>query len=97
LGGNIDLMEEKRTLTEGNIEANQQKYELNRKNNRDRILEERKMVEDNLKSRHDNVNEKNNEKFNNKIQEIKDRQNKYDKIFEEREKKQRKKKNGKYC
>ena len=91
LGGNIDLMEEKRTLTEGNIEANQQKYELNRKNNRDRILEERKMVEDNLKSRHDNVNEKNNEKFNNKIQEIKDRQNKYDKIFEEREKSKEKK------
>ena len=48
------------------------------------------MVEDNLKTRHDNVNEKNNEEFNNKIQGIKDRQNKYDKLFEEREKAKKK-------
>ena len=29
-------MEEKRTLTEGNIESNQKKYELNRQLNKDR-------------------------------------------------------------
>ena len=86
LGGNIDLMEEKRTLTEGNIESNQKKYELNRQLNKDRILEERKLVEDNLKQRHDNVKDKNLETFNNKIQNIKDKQEKYDKIFEKREK-----------
>jgi len=86
LGGNIDLMEEKRTLTEGNIESNQKKYELNRQLNKDRILEERKLVEDNLKQRHDNVKDKNLETFNSKIQNIKDKQEKYDKIFEKREK-----------
>ena len=86
LGGNIDLMEEKRTLTEGNIESNQKKYELNRQLNKDRILEERKLVEDNLKQRHDNVKDKNLESFNSKIQNIKDKQEKYDKIFEKREK-----------
>ena len=86
LGGNIDLMEEKRTLTEGNIESNQKKYELNRRLNKDRILEERKLVEENLKQRHNDVNEKNIENFNNKIQDIKDKQEKYDKIFENREK-----------
>ena len=91
LGGNIDLMEEKRTLTEGNIESNQKKYELNRQLNKDRILEERKLVEDNLKQRHDNVKDKNLETFNSKIQNIKDKQEKYDKIFEKREKNKEKK------
>ena len=86
LGGNIDLMEEKRTLTEGNIESNQKKYELNRKINQKKILEERKMIEDNMKLRHDDVNNKNNEEFNNKINDIKNKQNKYDKIYEQREK-----------
>ena len=86
LGGNIDLMDEKRTLTEGNIESNQKKYELNRKTNKEKILEERKSIEKSLKQRHDVVIEKNNENFNNKIQEIKDKQNKYDKKFDEREK-----------
>ena len=86
LGGNIDLMEEKRTLTEGNIESNQNKYEHNRKLNKERFLEERKIVHDNLKQRHDNVNFRNNELFNNKIQDIKDKQTKYDKILEKREK-----------
>lgn len=86
LGGNIDLMEEKRTLTEGNIESNQKKYELKRKLNRDKILEEKKLIEENIKSRHNKVNDKNNEEFNNKIQDVKDKQNKYDKILEQREK-----------
>ena len=86
LGCNIDLMEEKRTLTEGNIESNQNKYEINRKMNKERILEERKLVEENIKLRHDEVNNKNNELFNNKINYIKNKQNKYDKILEEREK-----------
>ena len=86
LGGNIDLMEEKRTLTEGNIQQNQKKYEDNRIFNRNKILEERKTMQNNLKTRHDKVNSKNNEEFENKINEVKDKQNKYDKIFEEREK-----------
>ena len=37
LGGNIVLMDEKRTLTEGNIADNQRRYEKNRKNNWDII------------------------------------------------------------
>ena len=86
LGGNIKLMDEKRTLTEGNIEQNQKKYEQNRIFNRGKILEERKMVENNLKGRHDKVNSKNNEEYDNKINSIKEKQNKYDKKFEEREK-----------
>ena len=90
IGGNIDLMEEKRTLTEGNIESNQKKYETNRKMNRDKILEERKLVEDNIKERHDIVNSKNNEEYNNKIQDVKDKQKKYDKLLEKREKEKEK-------
>ena len=86
LGGNIDLMEEKRTLTEGNIESNQKKYELNRKINKEKILEERKMVEESLKLRHNEVKDKNKDNFDNKLKDIKDKQNKYDKIFEQREK-----------
>ena len=86
LGGNIDLMEEKRTLTEGNIESNQNKYEHNRQMNKERFLEERKLVEENIKFRHDEVNSKNNEIINNKINNIKNKQNKYDKILEKREK-----------
>ena len=86
LGGNIDLMEEKRTLTEGNIESNQNKYEQNRRMNKERFLEERKLVEENIKFRHDEVNSKNNEIINNKINNIKNKQNKYDKILEQREK-----------
>ena len=93
IGGNIDLMEEKRTLTEGNIESNQKKYETNRKMNRDKILEERKLVEDNIKERHDIVNSKNNEEYNNKIQDVKDKQKKYDKLLEKREKEKEKVKN----
>ena len=86
LGGNINLMDEKRTLNEGNIEQNKKKYEQNRIFNRGKILEERKMVENNLKGRHDKVNSKNNEEYDNKINSIKEKQNKYDKKFEEREK-----------
>ena len=86
IGGNIELMEEKRTLTEGNIQSNQKKYELNRKMNKEKILEERKLIEENIKLRHDNVNNKNSEDFNNKINDIKNKQNKYDKIYEQREK-----------
>ena len=86
IGGNIDLMQEKRTLTEGNIESNQKKYEINRKINKEKILEERKLIEDNIKLRHDDVNKQNNEDFNNKIKDIKNKQNKYDKIFEKIEK-----------
>ena len=35
-------MDEKITLTEGNIQDNQRRYENNRKNNRDLILKEKK-------------------------------------------------------
>ena len=97
LGGNIVLMGgEKRTLTEGNIEDNQKRYEKNRKDNRDKILEEKKILNDNLKERHDEVNEKNLTAFNDKINAVKEKQEKYDKIYEEQEKNKKKLQNENY-
>jgi hypothetical protein len=96
LGGNIVLMDEKRTLTEGNIEETQRRYEKNRNNYRDKILEERKLRNDDLKERHDEVNEKNLLSYNEKIMTVKDKQEKYSKIFEEKEKNKEKIRNENY-
>ena len=96
LGGNIILMDEKRTLTEGNIEDTQRRYERNRKYNRDKILEEKKLISDDIKERHDEVNEQNIMSYNEKIQAVKDKQDKYSKIFEEREKNKEKIRNENY-
>ena len=86
LGGNIILMGEKRTFTEGDIEDNQKRYENNRKNFRDKILEENKMIKDNIDERHDEINEKNNLEFQKKIDAVIEKQDKYSKIFKEKEK-----------
>ena len=96
LGGNIVLMDEKRTLTEGNIEENQRKYEKNRKNNRDRILEENKNIKDNIKERHDEINQENMLIYNEKIKAVKDKQDKYSKLFEEKERNKEKIQNENY-
>lgn len=96
LGGNIVLMDEKRTLTEGNIEETQRRYEKNRNNYRDIILEERKLRNDDLKERHDEVNEKNLLSYNEKIMTVNDKQEKYSKIFEEKEKNKEKIRNDNY-
>ena len=96
LGGNIVLMDEKKTLTEGNIEETQKKYEKNRINYRDKILEERKLRNDDLKERHDEVNERNLLTYNEKMMTVKDKQEKYSKIFEEKEKNKEKIRNDNY-
>ena len=66
LGGNIILMDGKRTITEGDIEDNQKRYENNRKNYRDKILEENKMIKDDIDERHDEINKKNDLEFQKK-------------------------------
>jgi len=87
LGGNIILMGgEKRVLTEGDIEANQDRYERNRKDNWKRILNDNHMKQDNIKQRHDDVNEKNLLNYTEKLNAVKDRQDKYSKIFEDMKK-----------
>ena len=86
LGGNIVLMDEKRTLTEGNIADNQRRYEKNRKNNRDKILEENKVIHDNIKERHDEINQQNESNYNEKIMAVNQKHDKYTKLFEEKEK-----------
>jgi hypothetical protein len=96
LGGNIILMDEKRTITEGNIEDNQRRYEKIRKNNRDKILEEKEIINDNLKERHDEVNEQNLQNYNEKILAIQEKQDKYSKLFEEKEKNREKIRNENY-
>ena len=96
LGGNIILMDEKITLTEGNIQDNQRRYENNRKNNRDLILKEKKMVHDDIKERHDEVNQQNLLSFNEKIMAVKEKQDKYSKLFEEKEKTKEKRRNENY-
>ena len=96
LGGNIILMDEKRTITEGNIEDNQRRYEKNRKNNRDKILEEKEIINDNLKERHDEVNEQNLQNYNEKILAVQEKQDKYSKLFEEKEKNREKIRNENY-
>ena len=96
LGGNIILMDGKRTITEENIEENQMKYEKNRKNQRDRILEETKIRNDDLKERHDEVNERNILSYNEKMNGVKDKQDKYSKLYEEKEKNKEKIQNENY-
>ena len=96
LGSNITLMDEKTALTEGNIQDNQRRYENNRKYNRDKILEEKKMVHDDIKERHDEINEQNMLSFNEKIMAVKEKQDKYSKLFEEREKLKDKRRNENY-
>jgi hypothetical protein len=86
LGGNIVLMDERRTLTEGDIEDNQKRYENNRKSCRDKILEENKMIKDDIDERHDEINKKNDLEFQKKIDAVIEKQEKYSKIFEEKEK-----------
>ena len=87
LGGNIVLMEDgRRTLTEGNIEDNQKRYERNRKYKRDKFLEEKKMRRDNIDERHDEINKKNDLEFKGKLNSVKEKQDKYTKLFEEKEK-----------
>ena len=87
LGGNIILMGgEKRVLTEEDIEANQDRYEKNRKDNWKRILNDNQMKQDNIKKRHDDVNEKNLLDYTEKLNAVKDRQDKYTKIFEDMKK-----------
>ena len=87
LGGNIVLMEDgKRMLTEGDIEDNQRRYEINRKNKRDKILEEIKMRKDDIDERHENSNKKNDLEFKEKLDAVQEKQNKYTKLFEEKEK-----------
>ena len=89
LGGNIILMGgEKRVLTEGDIEANQDRYEKNRKDNWKRILNDKQMKQDYIKERHNDINEKNLLSYNEKINAVKDRQDKYSKIFEDMKKNQ---------
>ena len=86
LGGNIVLMDERRTLTEGDIEDNQKRYENNRKSCRDKILEEKEMIRDDIEERHDKINKKNDLEFQKKIDAVIEKQEKYRKIFEEKEK-----------
>ena len=96
LGGNIILMEGKKAITEGNIEANQRRYEKNRKNLRDTILKEKKLIHDDIKERHDDVNQQNEESYNEKIMAINDKQDKYTKLYEEKEKNKEKLRNENY-
>ena len=87
LGGNIILMGgEKRVLTEEDIEENQNRYETNRKDNWKRTLQDNKIKQDNLKKRHDDVKEKNALSYTEKLIAVKDRQDKYSKIFEDMKK-----------
>ena len=93
LGGNIILLDGKKTITEGNIEDNQRKYEKNRKNLRDTLLKEKKLIHDDIKERHEDVNQQNLESFNEKIMAVKDKQEKYTKLYEEKERKKEKLRN----
>ena len=87
LGGNIILMEDgKRMLTEGDILNNQRRYEINRKFQRDKILEEKKLRKDFLSERHDETNKKNDLEFKEKLDAVQEKQDKYTKLYEEKEK-----------
>ena len=86
IGNNVILMDEKKAITEGDIEEGQIKYEKNRKNQRDIILEEKKNRNDNLKERHDKVNQNNKLIYNEKVIDVIDKQNKYSKLYDEKEK-----------
>ena len=96
LGGNIMLMDGKRTITEGNIDDNQRKYERNRKNNRDKILEDNKAIHDNIKERHDEVNQQNLLDYKEKMMAVNEKHDKYTKLFEEKEKNKEKIRNENY-
>ena len=86
-------MDGRKTITEGNIEDNQKRYEKNRKNLRDTILEEKKLIHDDIKERHDDVNQQNIESYKEKMMAVKDKQDKYTKLYEEKEKKKEKLRN----
>ena len=90
------LMDEKRTITEGNIDDNQRKYERNRKKNRDKFLEDTKMINDNIKERHDEVNQQNLLDYHEKITAVNEKHDKYTKLFEEKEKNKEKIRNENY-
>ena len=96
LGGNIILMNGRRTLTETDVEENQIRYDKNRKYKRDKILEEKKMIKDDIQERHDKVNEKNNLNFKEKITAVQEKQDKYTKLFEEKERNKEKLQNENY-
>ena len=96
LGSNIILTDERKTFTEENINEKQNSYEKNRKNYRDKILNGQKMREDDLKDRHNEVNQKNLDEYNEKLIAFKDRQEKYEKILQEKEKNREKLRNDNY-
>ena len=72
-------------------ELNQERYERNRLEQKKRIKNEKKKINEDIKKRHDEVNEKNLMETNEKIDLIIEKDKKYKKLFEDREKKRIKK------
>ena len=64
----------------------QDRYAMNRQENHRRRLEELKNIRDDLNERHNEVNEKNNKIISDRISAIQEKENKYTKFYEEREK-----------
>ena len=89
--GKSTLYKPANSISKEEIELNQEKYAKNRLEQQKRINEENKKTKDEIKKRHDEINEKNLNKEKEKIKLVIEKDNKYNKIYEQLEKKRIKK------
>ena len=68
----------------------QDRYQFNRMELRKKRLEELKNIHDDINERHNEIKEKNSKIYNDKINAILEKENKYSKLFEEKEKEKEK-------
>ena len=87
--GSTTLYHPVKSMNKG--ELNQEKYARNRLEQKKRINNDKQKIKDEIKKRHDEVNEKNQLEANEKIELVLEKDKKYKKIYEEREKKKIKK------
>ena len=83
--GSTTLYHPVKSMNKG--ELNQEKYARNRLEQKKKINNDKKKIKDEIKKRHDEVNEKNQMEANEKIELVLEKDKKYKKIYEEREKK----------
>ena len=76
----------KNSKSKKNIENNQEKYERNRIEKQQKFLDKLQKTQDNLKKRHDENNLKNSKIINDKIDALLDKEEKYQKLYDEKKK-----------